>query len=540
MAVGHTKRPMYRFLTIMLGFALALGLYLGFISTVPVHAAEVILFEQLDDTQVWSGNSFVGSIKTDQTLSPNTGVDLVLKATASVSGKFLCKAVGLAGTTIISPECQPMETSMKPILFANTNVGSPTSFILVPSSNQTTFDSGITWALAGRTHSDSNWITNYGTGCGGAGCATGIDPYVQIGTNLNFGNLTIDSPAGSAGTGNITFSGKCPVVGGAELSLTLSDFNSSPISSDNFDIDCASDHTWTGSIKVLQGLNSYAIHDISCLDVNRPRDGGGYFGCFGLSDGLKIQVETINGINTADGYLLKGIYPACPDNKCDNLRSSDSWQFRFQYNIPETVSTADVNFALTQCTGGGFTDCTTTLENTALSTLDPTNVGWFDTVAGDITAATDWHYYIVSLEKSSVVKYQISFQTRKGDESVGFLLPGDLSCGAFQWFCDLFVPRNSEIANKADDFRLHVQQKIPFAIFYDIKDQFNTSFITTNTNTAFILPINSTAGSINVPVFDTGDTHLQSGLGILRPWIIWSLWLSFISYLWVRIKGFRP
>jgi len=359
-------------------------------------------------------------------------------------------------------------------------------------------------------------------------------------------SLTIGTPSdgSSVAIGSYTFSGECP-ENGPGYALRYSGFSNAPTHIDDFDIECT-DFVWSSSIDVLAGVNTYFIYKSDCLDTNREiADGTDHFyGCFGMENGTTRASSSVIGINNTDGYLLSLIYPKNNEpNGITNIVAGD-WRFRFKYNVPSGVPRSDVSLVINYCGAAGWETCATSILNDTLDDLDTTGKLYVDTYDVDVEEGV-YRYYVATLEEDSNIKEMITFYTygSTADDALPVTFPGDQvkNCGKYDLICEALVVDPAFITNIRDLTRYRLEGKFPFAIYYDIRDQFDARFVlTAEQHQAFVAPVHTTAGNVNIPLFNTESVPLQDAMDIFRPWLSWSLWLGCVGWVFSRIRTFKP
>jgi len=367
-------------------------------------------------------------------------------------------------------------------------------------------------------------------------------PWFEFVDGSNMLSIGTPSDGSSHDLGVTTFSGECG-DNGPGYALRPSGFDNAPTHVDDFDIECT-DFTWSDDQEIYRGLNTYFIYSIDCLDTSReiPGNPDHFYGCFGLANGTTRASSAVTGIDATNGYSLTLIYPKNNEPLGITNITAGTWTFRFRYSLPLGINSSDVDFTVTNCDGDtGWSTCASTVVNGTVASIDTLNQGLLDTDQIEVEAGV-YHYFIATLDVDSAIKYQINFYTygSTADDALPISDPGDRNCGKWDYICELLLPREDWLSyNQAITFD-RAKTKIPFAIFYDIRDQFDASFNTNTQETAFVAPIHTTAANVNITLLDTSDPDLQNSMDTFRPWIEWSLWLGFVSFLWFRVKNFRP
>jgi hypothetical protein len=375
-----------------------------------------------------------------------------------------------------------------------------------------------------------------------------FEPYIKIGKNIPFGNMSIDEPMNNSILvldDTVTFSGDCSFNGTDQLKL-LSTYDEKDIIGNTitgYDLDCVN-HAWSVDISLSKSGSYYmSIYDKTespnyGSSLNRGHSNS-------VSDYIVIRVQKNN-----PSWGLSLIYPDCElGRNCTNLQVGN-WTFRFGYNIPNTFDVEDVFYELWAGCNDDYSECDeNAIDTKYLDVVDPGGTNsYFDSETGDIEAVSgefgNRYYFILLKDSSGVEQVRLYFNTlgvSSGGQSN--LPPGQQDLGFWGNLARaLLVPNPNELKKWTNDLTDSLKSKLPFGIFYTITDKFENSLNVNSSTYTVSVPIN-VAGlvNINAPVFGSNDvqTKFEDTMDWFRPWITWGLWISFLTYCWVRIRNIQ-
>lgn len=347
-----------------------------------------------------------------------------------------------------------------------------------------------------------------------------------------FASLSITDPVNTEyvqASDTYSITGTCPTVGADRLYLTNHFYTAIPLS--YFTIDCQTNYTWNFVYPVLTGN-----HEIWIFDKDYTR----------IEPQIDIATSTASSVYTGydpadQQYFLNIISPPDDGSHVFNIQYSDDFPFQFGWQIPDTYLATTTLFTLKSYTDQTYTVVDQLLYNNSIEYFDINLIGSF-VLDQDIVSTTSPKYYEASLWTSvPTLAYSLKFKVvgTSSDTAPAPINPDNRDNGlignALRW---AFVPNASFFRDYIDDIPALLNDKIPFAYFYQVKAIFDDISVTTST---LAITYNVDVGGMNMDLttFDLGIPAVQTFAQGLRPFLIAILWILFALYLVFRVINFE-
>jgi hypothetical protein len=369
------------------------------------------------------------------------------------------------------------------------------------------------------------------------------------------GGMTIDSPAtGSfiSTASNITVSGKCLNIGANQLEITTTPFLARLDPPSKFNITCNSDFTYSTTFKPLIGYNGIWIIDKSVIGEMPPNiyNTGRY-----ATTAYTGYAGSANGLS----WLLTLEYP--PDNGSHAfvINPNTTQQFRFRFKVPDDSVKPQGRIKTILWTNSSRTVASTTNEFIGLDSLDLDGDGLLGLNVGPVPDGQTW-YYTQYLENGTTVMYDIPFSVyasstaQSAGTTVNPAAPDDRQYGpclnlpliGLNNFClgtafyALTIPNPRFTKDDVNDTYGLMQTKIPFAFYYQLKDQLS-GVTASSTDFTYNIPVNlasSTGVSLNIP-FSSNNSGVHNVRSALDPWFKAFAWFYFAWWAYRKAINFH-
>ncbi len=367
--------------------------------------------------------------------------------------------------------------------------------------------------------------------------------------------MIIDTPANSSflsTASKTTISGKCLNPGSGQLELSYSPFLARLDPSSAFNIDCSSSYTFSTTFTPKDGNNTVWIIDKSVQGENPPN-------IFNTQRYVSVQYTGYAGSSSGLDWFLSIEYP--PDNGSHifKVNPNTQQQFRFRFRVPDDSLKATSRIKYIQWVGSTRFTASTTIEFIGLDSLDLDGDGLLGMNADPLPDGQS-AYYTVYLENGTTTMYDIPFTitadsaAQTAGTTVNPNAPDDRQYGpclnlpliGLNNFClgtafyALVIPNPRYYKDDVNDTYQLMQNKIPFAFYYQLKDQLS-GVAATSTDFTYNIPVtlaSSTHISLTIP-FSSNNSGVHSVRSTLDPWFKAFAWFSFAWWAYRKSTTFK-
>lgn len=333
-------------------------------------------------------------------------------------------------------------------------------------------------------------------------------------------DLNIESPLNYdyLSQGEIIVSGTCPVNGSDEVYLTDQNTWNCESIQPYYNVDCV-DNNFSATTTAYVGNHEIVVYDRNC-----------YFDTIAYT-GLSYEYD----------YNIALLFPLPNENgnSYTNLESNDNYKFRFGYSIPTWDLASTTIFSLYECNAEW--ECGIMNFDNTLTIVDPDEYGYVDT---EISVPSEERmYYQLTLSDSilSTIYYRLRFTTYGLPAGSG-IPSSDPEFSDSSWleviFKKAFVPKPSTLHLYTTAIPNKLQNGVPFAYFYYVKNEFDSIALSTSTIPAVSVPLKvGSVATITIPFLDFSHSIITDIVDDIRPFLIAFLWFGFGLWLIHRITN---